>query len=265
MKVLGIAGHSDTGKTTLVEALADRLSTRGTVATVKHLGHAPDVDTEGKDTARHRAAGATTTVGITDDEGWFATGADRSLDDALDRLAPAHDYALVEGYADEGLPKVVLGDADAAPPVLLREPDADAVAVDDVLAEFEDAEPFETLDSLVERARRTDGAEHADAVAAFSGRVRREDSPDEAPTEFAEAETGERVAAIREELLARDGVHDALFHSRRGVTAASEDVVLAVVLAGSRSEAFRAVESGVDRVAQAVPLSRTNVTVEDGW
>ena len=96
MKLLGVVGPSDSGKTTLVERLADRLTERGSVATVKHLTHAPDIDTDGKDTARHRAAGAETTYGLTDDEGWFATGEDRTLDDTLDALTPEYDYAIVE-------------------------------------------------------------------------------------------------------------------------------------------------------------------------
>jgi molybdopterin-guanine dinucleotide biosynthesis protein MobB len=132
--VLAVTGHSDTGKTTLVERLVDRLAERGPVATVKHL-HRFDIDTEGKDTARHRAAGARTTHGLTDDGDWFATGADSGLVATLDRLAAEHAFVLVEGYSDRPLPKVVLGDREVAPPVLARAADADAVALDEIVAQ----------------------------------------------------------------------------------------------------------------------------------
>jgi len=268
MKVLGVVGPSDAGKTTLVEELADRLSTRGSVATVKHLTHDPDVDTDGKDTARHRAAGAAATYGLTDDDGWFATGRALSLDEALERLAPEHDYALVEGYADAAVPKVALGGVEAADPVVVTAADADAASVDEVLDHVASAEPFETLESLVARAKRTDGADRAGAVATFTGRVRRRDGPDDPPTEYLEFEkyegvAEERMEAIRGNLLDRDGVHEVLLHHRTGVVEAGEDIVFVVVLAGHRAEAFRAVEDGIDRLKAEVPLFKKEVTVDD--
>lgn len=137
MKVLAVVGPSDSGKTTVVAALAGRLAERGDVATVKHLTHEPDVDTEGKDTARHRAGGASRTVGLTDDGSWFATGERRTLDDVLASFAPDHEYAVVEGFSDSDLPKVVLGGRDAPGPVLATARDADALDINGVVAELE--------------------------------------------------------------------------------------------------------------------------------
>ena len=55
--VLGIAGPSDSGKTTLIEKLLPLLLARGiTVSTVKHVHHAVEIDTPGKDSFRHRQA-----------------------------------------------------------------------------------------------------------------------------------------------------------------------------------------------------------------
>jgi molybdopterin-guanine dinucleotide biosynthesis protein B len=59
MKVVGLAGFSGSGKTTLVERLIPALKLKGLrVSVVKHAHHNFDIDVEGKDTYRHREAGA---------------------------------------------------------------------------------------------------------------------------------------------------------------------------------------------------------------
>jgi len=268
MKVLGIVGHSDTGKTALVERLTDRLAERGRVATVKHLRTNPEVDTEGKDTARHRAAGADVTYGITDDDGWFATGSDRTLWETLDELAPEYDYALVEGYSELDVPGVVLGDREHAGETLLSAPEADAVDIDDVVSILDDREPFETLSSLVAEVETSPNARYAGAVATFTGRVRIQEAPEDDPTEHLEFEkydgvAEDRMATIREELESREGVEEVRLHHRTGVVEAGEDIVFVVVLAGHREEAFRTVEDGIDRLKDEVPLFKKEVTVEE--
>ena len=268
MQVLGIAGPSDAGKTTLVERLTARLSERGAVATVKHLRTKPTVDTEGKDTARHRAAGAAVTYGVTDDAGWFATGDERTLDGTLADLAPEFDYALVEGYSAAAIPTVALaGRAHAGETVLAAE-DADAVDLGELLAAVEDPEPYETLGSLVADVKRSEAAEYAGAIATFTGRVRRKEDPDDEPTESLEFEkyegvADERMATIREELTAREGVRAVRLHHRTGVVESGEDIVFVVVLAGHREEAFETVSDGIDRLKDEVPLFKKEVTVEE--
>jgi molybdopterin synthase catalytic subunit len=270
MQVLAVTGPSDSGKTTTVATLAARLRERGSVATVKHLTHAPDVDTEGKDTARHRAAGAETTIGITDDEGWFATGADLTLSDALDGVAPAHDYALVEGFSGSALPKLALGGSDPAGPVLARAADHDAVDVASVIEALEAAEPFVTLPALVAEVKSAEGTDRAGAIATFTGRVRERDDPDDEPTAHPEFErydavATERLATIRSELEAREGVSAVRLHHRPGVVEAGGDVVFVVVLAGHRQAAFAAVSDGIDRLREEVPLFEKEVTVEESF
>ncbi|MFB6128737.1 MAG: molybdopterin synthase [Halorhabdus sp.] len=269
MKPVSIVGPSDAGKTTLVEALASRLSDRGPVATVKHLQCAPDIDTAGKDTARHRAAGADETYGITDDGEWFATGADRTLTDVLDDLTD-YEYVLIEGYSDVDLPSIVLDGRDHEGETLLEASAADAVDLDAAVAAVEGVEPHETLDSLVARAVESDLAEFAGAIATFTGRVRAKEGPDDTRTEHLAYErydevATERIAAIRESLTDREGVFEVLIHHRTGVVEAGEDAVYVVVLAGHRAEAFRAVEDAIDRVKEEVPLFKKEVTVEDDF
>jgi molybdopterin-guanine dinucleotide biosynthesis protein B len=108
--VIGLAGWSGSGKTTLAEQLISALATRGkNVATIKHAHHQFDADIPGKDSHRHRMAGARQVLvssalrsALFTENG--DTG-DRSLDDLLGALAPA-DIVLVEGFKREPLPKI---------------------------------------------------------------------------------------------------------------------------------------------------------------
>jgi molybdopterin synthase catalytic subunit len=268
MHVCAIAGHSDTGKTTLVEGLVDRLQERGPVGTIKHIDCEPDVDTEGKDTARHRRAGATRTYGLGDGT-WFATGEEHSLHEALDDLAQHCEYAVVESFSGARLPTVVLGEKDVeAGEVLARYPSGEEADVDEIVAVLEATEPYETLSSLVAQVKQSADEDKAGAIATFTGRVRAKDGTDDTPTEFLEFEkydgvAEQKMADIREELESRDGVYEVLLHHKTGVVEAGEDIVFVVVLAGHRTEAFRTVEDGINRLKEEVPLFKKEVTVDE--
>jgi molybdopterin synthase catalytic subunit len=268
MQVCAIAGHSDTGKTTLVERLAERLQDRGPVGTVKHIDCEPDVDTEGKDTARHRGAGSTRTYGI-GDGAWFATGDDCSLQEALDDLAQHCEYAVVEGHSEARLPTVVLGEKEVdRGEVLARYPSGEEADVDEIVDALEAADPYETLSSLVAQVKRSPEEDKSGAIATFTGRVRAKEDDDDQPTEFLEFEkydgvAEQKMADIREELEGRDGVFEVLLHHKTGVVEAGEDIVFVVVLAGHRTEAFRTVEDGINRLKEEVPLFKKEVTVDE--
>ena len=63
MKVIGIIGWKDTGKTTLIEKLINEFNDRNfSVSTIKHSHHRISVDKEGTDTFRHFNAGARETI-----------------------------------------------------------------------------------------------------------------------------------------------------------------------------------------------------------
>jgi len=267
MKVCAIAGHSDTGKTTLVERLVARLEGRGPVGTVKHVDCAPDVDTEGTDTSRHRQAGATRTYGIGDDS-WVATGDDLSLEETLDRLGRHCRYVVVEGFSGARLPTVVLGERAVEGEVIARAPSGEEADVDEIVDALAAVEPYETLSSLVARVKDSTDEDKAGAIATFTGRVRAKEDDDDQPTEFLEFEkydgvAEQKMAAIREELEARDGVYEVLLHHKTGVVEAGEDIVFVVVLAGHRTEAFQTVEDGINRLKEEVPLFKKEVTVDE--
>jgi len=110
MKVFGIAGYKNSGKTTLIVELISELTARGLrVATVKHAHHEFDIDHPGKDSYRHREAGAAEVV-VVSRRRWAQVrelegAAEPSLDELLSRLAPA-DIVLVEGYKHGDHPKL---------------------------------------------------------------------------------------------------------------------------------------------------------------
>ena len=103
MKLFGITGWKNSGKTTLMVALVELMAARGLrVATVKHAHHNFDIDHEGKDSFRHRAAGASEVI-VSSGNRWALIHENRgedeaSLDDLLAHLSPDIDLVLVEGF-----------------------------------------------------------------------------------------------------------------------------------------------------------------------
>ncbi|MFB6192032.1 MAG: molybdopterin synthase [Haloarculaceae archaeon] len=263
MHALGIVGReADDLLDRLLPALDGRV---GVVRTRERDRPAGDDRTDGGVARRRERERAATTYAIGD--GWSAAGDELDLAGALDRLAPDHDYAVAVGFPDARLPQVVLGDADARE-TLLAADSADAVDVDALIGRLEDTEPRETLESLVAAVKRSPRADRAGAIATFTGRVRAKDDPDDARTEFLEFEkyegvADERTATIESELTDREGVLDVRLHHRTGVVRDGEDIVFVVVLAGHRREAFRAVEDGIDRLKEEVPLFKKEVTAEE--
>ncbi|TMJ34176.1 MAG: molybdopterin-guanine dinucleotide biosynthesis protein B, partial [Alphaproteobacteria bacterium] len=101
-KVIGVAGFKNAGKTTLVEKLVRELTLRGyRIATVKHAHHSFDIDHEGRDSFRHRQAGASE-VAVISGQRWAIIHELRGEDEPsfaaiLAKLEPS-DLVIVEGY-----------------------------------------------------------------------------------------------------------------------------------------------------------------------
>ncbi|MFB6153860.1 MAG: molybdopterin synthase [Halodesulfurarchaeum sp.] len=250
MQVLGIRTGPAVDADRATEAVAEVLADRGRVGVVR----------DGDATAER----TTITLGA---EGWTASGPDPALDDALDRLAPDHGYALVVDIPIEGVPTMTVGDVASADPTITA-PTVDEIDRESVVETAEAGESHETLESLVAAVKRSPDAEYAGAIATFTGRVRaKEDESDvftEALTfEHYEELATERMAALEGELEARDGVVAVKLHHRTGRIEYGEDIVFVVVLAGHREEAFRTVEEGIDRLKAEVPIFKKEVTVEE--
>ena len=111
MKVVGFAGFSGSGKTTLVERLIPALRLRGLrVSVVKHAHHKFDIDHMGKDTWRHREAGAFEVVVASDRRmalmREFEQPAVMSVHQMLAELYEGVDWVLVEGFKESDLLKI---------------------------------------------------------------------------------------------------------------------------------------------------------------
>ena len=136
MKVFGIAGYSGSGKTTLLEKLIPQFTARGLkVSVIKHAHHGFDIDRPGKDSYRHREAGATEVL-LSCNDRWALMHERRdegeiSLDELLSRLAPC-DLVLIEGFKQEPVPKLeVYRPENGKPPLFPERSDIVALATDD--------------------------------------------------------------------------------------------------------------------------------------
>ncbi|ERH03966.1 MAG: molybdopterin converting factor, large subunit [Halorubrum sp. J07HR59] len=212
---------------------------------------------------------------------WLGGGRDRDLDDFLETLAPEVDYLLIAGDSRLRVPTVLLDENQSAhdvPGDVIYTPEfgtesgsgsepttqspsnqRSQVDLETLMDRLEEAEPYVTLPELVERAKRSPQAELSGALATFTGRVRARDEPgDDRTTHLAfekyETVAAQRLSAIETELEERDGVLEVLTHHRTGVIADGEDIVYVVVLGGHRTEAFRAVEDGINRLKDEVPI-----------
>ena len=216
-----------------------------------------------------RRPSADTEIAFDADGNWTGRGSVGGFDDLLDGLAPDHDYLLAVGESRLRVPAVLLSsdpDPESVPGTVLATAGAtDEVDLNSLVADLDDAEPWITRETLVRRVEASADADRSGAIATFTGRVRARDAPDDDRTTHLAFEKYERVAeaqmaAITDDLEARDGVFDVRMHHRTGVIEAGEDIVFVVVLAGHRGEAFRTVKDGIDRLKESVPIFKKEAT-----
>lgn len=128
MKVIGFAGFSGSGKTTLVENLIGALKLRGLrVSVIKHAHHAFDIDHPGKDTYRHREAGAFEVVVASSKRvaliREFEKEAELNVHHLIAELYEGVDWVLVEGFKRSDVLKIEVHRPSAGKPSLYEEDD----------------------------------------------------------------------------------------------------------------------------------------------
>jgi molybdopterin-guanine dinucleotide biosynthesis protein B len=107
--IVSIVGKSDSGKTTLIEKLVPELTRRGyRIATVKHDVHGFEVDQEGKDSWRHKQAGAHTVVISSPKKVALIRDVEKdlTLEEIREKLIQDVDLIVSEGYKKDVQPKI---------------------------------------------------------------------------------------------------------------------------------------------------------------
>ncbi|MGC8701717.1 MAG: molybdopterin-guanine dinucleotide biosynthesis protein B [Thiomonas sp.] len=122
MKVVGFAGFSGSGKTTLVETLVQHFVLDGLrVSVLKHAHHRFDIDHPGKDTWRHREAGAYEVLAASDAlialQRRLPQPQELGVPELLPMLDPQVDWVFVEGFKQARLPKVEVWRASTGRPL----------------------------------------------------------------------------------------------------------------------------------------------------
>lgn len=258
MRPLRIVGPSDAGKTTLVERLVPKLAQRGPVATIKHLDCRVEIDEPGKDTYRHRAAGAAETYGVMPDASWFATGRDRRLGELLVDLAPEYAFVVIEGYSwFEAVPAVVLGCREHAGPALAAATCVESVDIDGLIDRLEQRDGIETETTLGASLRTS--VESGEELAVGTCTISLPTADGSGRLDAEERETLEtalercRVAGERDEAIAAVETHH-----NPALTDESGSVGLVAVGASTHADATEAVRECGARVRETL----TDATVE---
>ncbi len=160
MKVIGFAGFSGSGKTTLVEGLIPALRLLGLrVSVIKHAHHRFDIDQPGKDTFRHREAGAFEVVVASDKRlallREFEQSVQLSVHQLIAELYDGVDWVLVEGFKHSDLQKMEVWRASSQKPA--RYMDDDFIVA--IATDSPDQLPLPTLRPVLDLNNATEVAE----------------------------------------------------------------------------------------------------------
>ena len=115
MRIIGVVGWKNTGKTTLIEKLIHEFNQRDlTVSTIKHSHHNLSVDKQGTDSFKHFNAGSKETI-VASKKKWIKfsrqfSGSEPNLPHLIEQIVPV-DIVIVEGYKDSDHKKVEVVDS----------------------------------------------------------------------------------------------------------------------------------------------------------
>jgi molybdopterin-guanine dinucleotide biosynthesis protein MobB len=142
-KIVSFIAKSGTGKTTLIEKIIKTLSERGyKVSSIKHTDHDFDADIPGKDSWRHKKAGAHSTMLISNSKMAFFSDIDSSLEiiDIIPQCFNDSDIVIIEGFKDLKIKKIELLRKDLNPgglkPRYSGDPDLMLVCADEFIEDL---------------------------------------------------------------------------------------------------------------------------------
>jgi molybdopterin synthase catalytic subunit len=240
VKIIHVAGTSGSGKTTFILDLLAVLAERGSVASVKHLGHHRFDLIPGKDTTVFYETGIGCSVGIDDEKavyirrGGALPGVLRELSDS------GVEYTVVEGFKTLPYPKIVFGDV-ALEQVILRNP-----TVEQVIGSLHLFEDYYTTEGAVKDLRRSCDMRESGCILTFNGIVGAQEGGNKTHSLEFPGESDQAVQAAAREMRAMDGVLGVRVRQCMGRLASGEDMSFVAVCARNRDQASDALMHGLD-------------------
>jgi len=138
MKAFHVIGRKDNGKTALVVDLIEELTSRGLkIGSIKHTPHTHELDSPGKDSHKHRLAGANPAAIIAKDLTalFFSTDHEHDYYESLLDLFSDCDFVIIEGDIEAPRTKVeVWRQSCGTDPIALTRDDISAIVTDDPIA-----------------------------------------------------------------------------------------------------------------------------------
>ncbi|WOF15743.1 molybdopterin-guanine dinucleotide biosynthesis protein B [Methanoplanus sp. FWC-SCC4] len=244
MKIIHVAGTSNSGKTLFIHQLLDKMTVMfpGKVGVIKHLGHHIYDQVSDKDTSTHYEHGAAYVAGIDAEKAMVAIR-NGKLSDMLDFLSDSGmEYTIIEGFKTEGFKKIIKGDLEAEN-CILRDPD-----VNTVINSLDNFDDYFTMQGIIKNLKNNTDISKAGAILSFNGIVR-EITGDE-KTEYMDFYDYEKIDNLVNELKIDmekvPGILGVRFHHNKGRLYAGEDVTYIAVIASHRQEAFTAMMNAID-------------------
>jgi len=227
MKAVAVIGYKNTGKTTFVCRLVEKLALKGRVGTVKIMQD-HRFDSPEKDTGKHFDSGAENVTAVSE-EGVISIQREGGLGEALEILADrGMDYAIVEGATNSDLPKIMLGEMeDEVENVLSRLAPCSDWDMEEVTGIVQQTSEIVTLNGMINKIRHIPEFPLTGSIGTFTGVVRGQtDDISTKMLEFEKYETvaDERIEKICNDLKQRDGIIEVLIHHKSGRLMRGEDI-----------------------------------------
>ncbi|EHQ36921.1 molybdopterin-guanine dinucleotide biosynthesis protein B [Methanoplanus limicola] len=246
MKIIHIAGYSNSGKTVLIKKLVKILEDKypGKTGVIKHLGHHTYDLNPGKDMTGHFENGAKFVAGIDSNKSVTYSG-ENDLYKILGHYSDAGiKYAVIEGFKKFSFRKVCLGELNAEN-CILKNPD-----VSEIVKSLDRFDDFFTMQGIIRDLKENTELPKTGCIITFNGIVREITGEEKTPfLEFNDTDKLKRIiSGVTEDIKSRKGILGARIHHNSGRINAGDDITYIAVAAEHRVEGFAAVQNAIDRI-----------------